>query len=79
LVASTYLVDKRGQVRYWWYGEMNWPGMESENFMRSEIERFLAENESVRTILASSLRARDATNRPCERGTLIFFFGAPHA
>ncbi|MBI3838959.1 MAG: redoxin domain-containing protein [Planctomycetia bacterium] len=40
---SVYLVDKRGQVRYWWYGEMNWQGIEGENFMRNKIEQLLAE------------------------------------
>ncbi len=40
---SVYLVDKRGRVRYWWYGEMNWQGTEGEKFMRERIEQLLAE------------------------------------
>ena len=23
---SVYLIDRRGQVRSWWYGELNWQG-----------------------------------------------------
>lgn len=42
---SVYLVDKRGRVRYWWYGEMNWQGTQGEKFMRQKIEELLAENE----------------------------------
>ena len=40
---SVYLVDKRGRVRYWWYGEMNWQGTEGEKFMRQKITELLAE------------------------------------
>ena len=40
---SVYLVDKKGRVRYWWYGEMNWQGTEGERFMRQQIEVLLAE------------------------------------
>jgi thiol-disulfide isomerase/thioredoxin len=42
---SVYLVDKRGRVRYWWYGEMNWQGTEGEKFMRQRIEQLLAERD----------------------------------
>ena len=42
---SVYLVDKRGRVRYWWYGEMNWQGAKGEQFMRQKIEELLAERE----------------------------------
>ncbi len=42
---SIYLVDKNGFVRYWWYGELNWQGAESEKLMRGRI-RELMEEES---------------------------------
>ena len=42
---SVYLVDKKGFVRYWWYGELNWEGIEGERWMRSRIEALLAESE----------------------------------
>jgi hypothetical protein len=40
---STYLVDKKGYVRYWWYGELNWQGIEGEKYMRGRIGELLAE------------------------------------
>jgi peroxiredoxin len=40
---SVYLIDKRGFVRYWWYGEMKWQGTEGEKWMRSRIQQLLAE------------------------------------
>jgi len=42
---SVYLVDKKGFVRYWWYGELNWEGIEGERWMRGKIEELLAESE----------------------------------
>jgi peroxiredoxin len=40
---SVYLIDKRGFVRYWWYGELNWQGTEGEKWMRERITDLLAE------------------------------------
>ncbi|UCC99904.1 MAG: redoxin domain-containing protein [Phycisphaerales bacterium] len=40
---SIYLVDKNGFVRYWWYGELNWQGAESEKYIRGKIEQLLKE------------------------------------
>jgi peroxiredoxin len=40
---SVYLIDKQGQVRNWWYGELNWQGGHGEEFMRKKIEELLAE------------------------------------
>lgn len=40
---AVYLIDKRGMVRYWWYGELNWQGAKGEEFMRERIEELLAE------------------------------------
>ena len=41
---SIYLVDKQGYVRYWWYGELNWRGAQTEQLMRTRIEELLAED-----------------------------------
>jgi peroxiredoxin len=41
---STYLIDKKGYVRYWWYGELNWKGTEGEKMFREKIEELLAES-----------------------------------
>lgn len=40
---SVYLVDKRGYLRYWWYGELNWKGAGGQNTMQQRIEELLAE------------------------------------
>ncbi len=40
---SVYLIDKRGSLRYWWYGELNWQGAEGERTMRQLIAELLAE------------------------------------
>ena len=40
---SVYLIDKRGRVRNWWYGELNWQGGNGEEFMRKKIEQLVAE------------------------------------
>ena len=41
---SVYLVDKRGRVRFWWYGELNWQGGHGEEYMRQKIAELLAED-----------------------------------
>ena len=41
---SVYLVDKRGYIRYWWAGELNWQGTEGEAVMRKRIAELLAED-----------------------------------
>jgi hypothetical protein len=39
---STYLVDKQGQVRYWWYGELEGQG---GKLLEQKITELLAEDE----------------------------------
>jgi hypothetical protein len=41
----TYLVDKKGNVRYRWDGELNWKEVKGETIMRKKIEELLAEKE----------------------------------
>ena len=43
---TTYLIDKNGYVRYWWYGELNWQDNGSEKHLRSQIQELI--RESVR-------------------------------
>lgn len=38
-----YLIDKNGYVRYWWYGELNWQGAESEKYLRAKIQELIQE------------------------------------
>ncbi len=40
---AVYLIDKRGQVRSWWYGELNWQGATGEQQFRKQIAKLLAE------------------------------------
>ena len=42
---SVYLIDKRGYLRYWWYGELKWQGTDGEKIMRGKIEELLAEKD----------------------------------
>lgn len=42
---TTYLIDKKGFIRRWWQGEMNWKGTPGEQQMRESIETLLAEND----------------------------------
>ena len=41
---TVYLIDKRGFIRRWWQGELNWQGTPGEQQMRESIERLLAED-----------------------------------
>jgi hypothetical protein len=40
---SVYLIDKRGRLRYWWYGELDWNGAGGQQIMADKIEELLAE------------------------------------
>jgi hypothetical protein len=40
---SVYLIDKRGYIRYWWYGELNWQGAKAQELLRQRIEELLKE------------------------------------
>lgn len=42
---TVYLIDKKGFIRRWWQGEMNWNGNPGEADMRQTIEQLLAEND----------------------------------
>ena len=41
---SVYLIDKKGRIRYWWYGELNWNGAGGQEIMAKRIEELLAES-----------------------------------
>ena len=40
---TTYLIDKNGYVRYWWYGELNWKNNGSEKHLRERIQALMRE------------------------------------
>ncbi len=41
---SVYLIDKRGYLRHFWPGELNWQGNNGHQLMRKRIEDLLAES-----------------------------------
>lgn len=43
---SVYLIDKRGYLRQFWPGELNWQGNNGEKYMREWIEKLVAESGS---------------------------------
>jgi hypothetical protein len=45
---SVYLIDKQGNVRFRWDGELNGTGIRGEQIMRRRIEELLAEKQSAR-------------------------------
>jgi peroxiredoxin len=40
---SVYLIDKRGRLRYWWYGELNWKEAGGQKLMAKKIEELVGE------------------------------------
>jgi peroxiredoxin len=40
---SVYLIDKKGYVRYWWYGELNWKEAGGQEIMKKRIAELLAD------------------------------------
>ena len=38
---SVYLIDPRGDIRFWWYGELNWKGADGAKRLRQRIEELL--------------------------------------
>ena len=40
---SVYILDKRGRLRYWWYGELDWQGAGNQKVAERQISQLLAE------------------------------------
>lgn len=40
---AVYLIDKQGNVRFWWYGELGWQEAGGEKWIRERIEMLPAE------------------------------------
>lgn len=51
---SVYLIDKRGYMRDFWPGELNWQGNDGEKQMRLRIEELLAEPNEAAAIKNAS-------------------------
>ncbi len=42
---AVYLIDRQGNVRYWWTGELRWQGAAGDKLMREHIEQLIAEKD----------------------------------
>jgi peroxiredoxin len=42
---AVYLIDRQGNVRYWWTGELNWNGAQGDRSMRQRIEQLIDEKD----------------------------------
>jgi peroxiredoxin len=42
---AVYLIDRQGDVRYWWTGELKWKGTEGDKHMRARIDELIAEKD----------------------------------
>jgi peroxiredoxin len=40
---SVYIIDKRGRLRYWWYGELDWQGAGNQKVAERQIAQLLNE------------------------------------
>ena len=40
---AVYLIDKRGRLRFWWYGELDWQGAGNQTVARQQIEQLVNE------------------------------------
>ncbi len=40
---ATYLIDKQGRVRAWWFGELDWQGAGGQKLLQARIEDLLKE------------------------------------
>ena len=40
---TVYVIDKRGYLRYWWRGELNWRDAGGQKMLKAKIEELLKE------------------------------------
>jgi len=40
---TVYVIDKRGYIRHWWMGELNWRGAKGDQFIERLVDRLRAE------------------------------------
>ncbi|QDT09983.1 Thiol-disulfide oxidoreductase YkuV [Planctomycetes bacterium K23_9] len=40
---AVYLIDKKGRIRYWWFGELNWNDASGQKLLERRIKELLAE------------------------------------
>ena len=42
---TVYVIDKKGYIRFWWQGELNWQGATVDKRIEDIVEKLLSENE----------------------------------
>jgi len=42
---AVYLIDKRGRIRYWWFGELNWKEAGGQKLLKQRIAELIKEDE----------------------------------
>ncbi len=42
---TVYIIDKRGYIRFWWQGELNWQGATGDKAIEKLVEELLTEKE----------------------------------
>jgi peroxiredoxin len=42
---AVYLIDRHGDVRYWWTGELKWKGADGDKLMLARIKQLIAEKD----------------------------------
>ncbi|MBL8873952.1 MAG: hypothetical protein JNK90_29525, partial [Planctomycetaceae bacterium] len=40
---TVYVIDKRGYIRHWWQGELNWQGATGDKVIEDVVEAALKE------------------------------------
>ena len=40
---TVYVVDKKGYIRYWWQGELNWQGATGNQAIERMVDELLME------------------------------------
>ncbi len=40
---TVYVIDKRGYIRFWWQGELNWKGATTDKTIEKVVDRLLME------------------------------------
>jgi len=40
---AVYLIDKKGRIRYWWFGELDWNGANGQELLEKRIKELLDE------------------------------------
>lgn len=42
---TVYVIDKSGNIRFWWQGEINWQGANGDKTIENLVDELLIEKE----------------------------------